>query len=195
MEDAKNDKEYFDLIAQGDESAFRHIFHKYNAKLYHNILKIVKSEPEAQEVIQDLFLRLWLRRDTLTTVEFPKAWLYTVAANLALDALRKNATYKLKTIELTDTTEDADILPSHRLELREVQATVEEAIQHLPESRRQIFIMSRRHQKSRAEIATELNLSESTVKNQLTSALKFVQEYLEKRGNIYLPVFLILFVS
>lgn len=194
MDNALHDKELFQQIAAGDENAFRDIFHSYNARLYHTILKIVKSKPEAEEIIQELFLKLWLKRESLASIESPGAWLFTIASNLSLDALRKKARQHVTTFEPSDLTEDTDPEPAHLLELREVKSLIEEAVSQLPPSRRQVFILSRREGKSRGEIAQDLNLSESTVKNQLTSALRFVQEYLQKKGDIYLPAFLVLFI-
>ena len=194
MDIVHNDRLLFERIAHGDEQAFRTIFHKYNAKLFHTILKMVKSKPEAEEIIQELFLKLWMKRESLSKIDSPGAWMHTVASNLSLDILRKQAK-QLATTQLQDTTEDSDPIPSDMLELRDVQSMIEEAVSQLPSSRRQVFLLSRKQGMSRAEIAKDLNLSESTVKNQLTAALKFVQDYVQRNNNTYLPAALILFIG
>jgi RNA polymerase sigma-70 factor (ECF subfamily) len=193
MEPSHPDKELFDRIAVDDESAFRDIFHRYNRRLHHTILKMLRSDEEAQEIIQELFLRLWLNRATLTGIDNPGAWLHTIASNLTLDALRKQARKYQTLVPATDT-EDIEPQPGAQFELKEVQSLISEAVSKLPASRREIFILSRQQGMSRRQIAERLHISESTVKNQLTSALHFVQDYLNKKGGIYLPSLLILFI-
>ena len=192
MDSAYHDKDLFDLIAQGDEAAFTAIFHRYNRRLFHKITSITKSETEAEEIIQELFLRLWLNRYKLSAIENPGGWLHTVAANLSLDALRKKArTFTYAHSSEEDDPEDT-LQPAAQFELKEVQGLITEAIDKLPSSRKKVFMLSRTQGLTRKEIAQQLGVSESTVKNQLTSALQFVQDYLKSRGGLYLPSLLIL---
>lgn len=174
----------FARISNGDEQAFRQVFHEHNAKLYHTTLKLIKSETEAQEIVQEVFLRLWLNRASLPKIDRPVAWLYRVASNLSLDALRRQARQRRHAKKISE--QQSDILRDYHyhLEEKEIQGILSEAITKLPPSRRQIFILSRQQGLNRKEIAEKLNLSESTVKNQLTSALRFLQDYLYSHGGI-----------
>lgn len=94
MDSGFPDKLLFERIARGDGEAFREIFHYYNARLYHSVLKMVKSEEEAREIIQEVFLKLWIRRGKLSEIERPGAWLFTIASNLSIDILRKQSVHK-----------------------------------------------------------------------------------------------------
>src|SRR5688500_4111017 len=152
MDNVLHDRLLFDRIADGDESAFRTVFHQYNAKLFHTIQKIVKSKTEAEEIIQELFLKVWLKRESLRDIETPGAWLHTIASNPSLDALRKQAR-PMATAPIPDTAEDNDPLLGNVLELRDVQSLIDEAVSQLPASRREVFNLSRRQGKSRSEIA------------------------------------------
>lgn len=186
------DLELFARIAEDDEEAFRTIYHSHNSRLYLSVLKLVKTEVEAQEIIQEVFLKLWLHRRTLTEIKTPVAWLHTIASNLSLTSLRKKAREqrRLKVVAGSDDYYTPE--PGIDLDSKKLEQIIEEAVSRLPPSRRSVFILSRRKGLSRTEIASELNISESTVKNHLTSALKFIQDYIQKDKGLYLPVILLL---
>ncbi|MBO9632380.1 MAG: RNA polymerase sigma-70 factor [Chitinophagaceae bacterium] len=187
-----NDKELFLLIAAGDETAFASIFHKYNVQLYPAVLKILKSQAEAEEIVQNTFLKLWLNRHQLPEVDSPGAWLTRIASNLALNALRDKATYHRHTAIAGQSMATEEGEPELHLNARELKNLISEAVELMPAARQQIFKMSRYEGLSRQEIAQQLGLAESTVKNQLTSSLKFIQEYLIKKHGIHLPLIIFL---
>lgn len=190
------DRELFHRIAKGDEEAFREIFHEYNARLFNAVLKLVKLQAEAEEIIQDTFLKLWLRREHLPSLDNPVAWLHTVASNLALDALRKQARQYRKLAALRDLVEEGSMSgPEDELEGKEIQLLIKQAVDQLPAARKEVYLLSRGRGLDRKSIALQLNISESTVKNQLNAALKSIQQHIEEKGNIYLPALVILCVS
>lgn len=175
-------------IAAGDENAFATIFHKYNRLLYPAIVKMVKSQTEAKEIVQNTFLRLWLNRQQLTEIESPGAWLNRVAANFALNSLRDRATYDRHILIAGQSMAADDDELELNLNARELKKLITEAVEVMPEGRQKVFTMSRYDGMSRHEIAQQLGISESTVKNQLSSSLKFIQEYLVKKHGIHLPL-------
>jgi RNA polymerase sigma-70 factor (ECF subfamily) len=176
-------------IAGGDEAAFRQIFHHYNQKLFPVILSLVRSESDAREIIQEVFIKFWLGRASLPGIANPGGWLYTMACNAAYDFIRSRATYQSKLRQLPTTHIDRDL--EEQLEAKFAQALIEEAVSHLAPRRRQVFQMAHLQGYSRKEIAEKLEISEYTVRNQLVEAVAFVQEYLEKHASVYLPAVLI----
>ncbi len=161
-------------------------------RLFPAVLKILKSEVESEEIVQNTFLKLWMNRHQLPEIENPGAWLSKIASNLALNALRDKANYK-RYKELagnSDSSEEDGLQLS--LDAKELKLLIAEAVAVLPASRQQIFKMSRYEGLSRQEIAQKLGVAESTVKNQLTSSLKFIQEYIVKKHGIYLPLIIFL---
>jgi RNA polymerase sigma-70 factor (ECF subfamily) len=179
--------ELFSRIAAGDEEAYRLVFHYYNARLFYSVLKLVKSNTEAEEIIQETFLRLWLRRATLPGIENPPAWLFTVSSNLALDTLRKQAKERQLLKGVGSLQKEVQPDSGFSLEAKDIQLLLRQAINQLPPSRRMVFEMSRNEGLNRRDIAEKLHISENTVKNQLTSALHFIRDYIEKAGSVSLP--------
>ena len=184
--------ELFLQIAKGNEQAFREVFHYYNSLLWPVVLRIIQSEQDAREIMQELFLRLWLQRNELPSIVSPEAWLYKVATNLSLDYLRKQATRTRHIIAAASGVEEQDESLLQQLDARYLKQQIEKAKDHLPAARREVFILSRDEGLSRAAIAEKLGISESTVKNQLTAALKFIQEYLQHHAGCYIPVALVM---
>lgn len=187
------DRDLFTAIASGDEQAFREIFHAYNKVLFPFVLSLIKVESDAREVMQNVFLKLWLNREKLPDIENPGGWLHTLASNACYDHLRRQATYELhlhKAHSMQALHDDHTVL---QLEARDVKKAIQEAIQQLPLKRREIFQLAKVEGLSRREIAERLKISENTVRNQLVDAVDFVQEYLRKR-NIVVPVVILLLI-
>lgn len=189
-----NEKELFQRIANSDETAFEQIFHAYNERLLPFVGAITKSTSAAEEIVQEVFLRLWLHRASLANMEEPAAWLTRVASNLSLSYLKRVATYSriLQTIKPEETLTETD--PATTLDTKKIAELVADAVAQLPAKRQQIYRLSREKGFTRQEIADSLQLSESTVKNQLTAALKFIQEYITTNTGVYIPVSLLIFL-
>lgn len=187
------DRLLFFQIADGDETAFRSLYHRYNAVLLGSVKKLLKSDTAVEEVLQEVFLKVWLVRHTLRDIENPGGWLYTLAANYSLSALRKHARERNRQNDIEDVADNEDA--SAGIYARELQALIKDAVEKLPASRREVFMMNTQEGKSRKEIADALAISENTVKNQLVTARKFIREYLEKQTGTRLPILLIILLS
>ncbi len=194
------DRLLFAKIASSDEQAFERIFDKYTAILYPYILELVEVEADAKEIIQEVFLKVWLKRDTLASIENPGGWLYTVAANEAYLHFRKEARYTKRLQKVAADSTAAAIDPNlsdihEQFDTREVKTLIADAVKQLPIRRRQVFQMSRLEGYSRKEIAETLGISENTVRNQLADAVEFIQDYIIKNKSLYLPALLIGLIS
>ena len=91
-----DEKELFTAIAKGDEVAFTKIFYHYNKRLYPFVLSLLHSEVWAEEVVQDVFLKLWSSRQKLAEVESPQSYIFRMAANRTLDYMKRNG-WEIKT--------------------------------------------------------------------------------------------------
>jgi len=179
----------FKRIAQGDEAAFRRVFHYYNKKLFPVVVSLVRSESDGREIIQEVFIKCWLNRKNLPGMANPGGWLYTVACNAAYDFMRSMATYQVKLRQLPVMEIDQEF--EQQLDAKYTRTLIDEAVAHLPQRRRQVFQMARLEGYSRKEIAGKLDISEHTVRNQLVEAVAFVQEYLQKHACVCLPALVI----
>jgi RNA polymerase sigma-70 factor (ECF subfamily) len=149
------------------------------------MLKITKSKVIAEEIVLDVFLKLWVGRDLLPEIKNMDAFLNKVAYNKALDFLkiasRKKELHKViaKQIEMSQE-QEAD----HRLLDSEYQSILKKALDQLSPQRRMIFTLSRVEGLNNEEIAKQLNLSRNTVRNTLHESLQSIKEYLRQNNLI-----------
>lgn len=187
------DKELFRGIADGDEVAFTQIFHEYNARLFPFVCKISKSEMVAEEIVQEVFLRLWVNREEVAQMEHPVGWLYRVASNLSISYLRQLAGHEKKLKQLGGIQETSANNVTDSLGAKEIQELINKAIAQLPPRRQQIYQLSRQTGLSHKEIAGKLGLSTNTVKDQLVISLKFIKGYIRKETGISISILVMLF--
>lgn len=178
--------------SEGDQKAFAYLFYQYSPMLLAFARKLSYSSTEAEEIIQNVFLRVWLHRDKLTGIDNVKSWLYKFVVNESLTYIRKK-TVKNKAYHHYQHNEMSfhnDI--ENTVNLNELKQLVAKAVDCLPEQRRKIFNLSRNEGLSIAEISERLGIAQSTVKNALTISLKFVRDYLKSYG--YTSFYFILLV-
>lgn len=172
-----NEKHLLLQIAQDDEHAFRQLFEAYRKPVYSYIVYLIKSEVLADEILQDVFLKIWLSRNDLTEIKSFQAWLYTITRNKILDTLRVQA----KEILIKQAV--PDITPAYEMEdkLRETEyaALLHNAISQLSPKQQQVYQLSRENGLKINEIAVELNISSSTVKTHLMQALRTIKKHLQ----------------
>jgi RNA polymerase sigma-70 factor (family 1) len=186
-----DDKLLFQQIAEGDENAFREIFNRYTPQIHPFVFGIVKNEMVAKEIVQEVFLRIWLKRETLTSIEKPSSWIYRIASNLSLTHFRRQ---KLEEKIIQGMGSEDIHEPDEAFNAKELQGLINEAASKLPPKRQRIFRMSREEGLSRKEIAARLAISENTVKAQIMISLKFVQEFIQKTTGIYIPLFFLIHI-
>lgn len=177
--------ELFQRISEGDENAYALFFNHYYRKLKPFVTKFTKSTPDTEEVLQDIFIRVWLNRDKILEIEHIDAWVYKVASRECLTFLRKNLSDRVSLITLKESQEFSDprgYTPLDTVSLDEINRAITAAVENMPAQRKKIYQMSRDEGLKPAEIAATLALSVSTVKNVLTICLKEIRTYLIRMG-------------
>lgn len=188
-----SDEQLIPSVRKGDHYAFNQLFHKYGPSLFSFVVSVLKDESDAEEVVQDVFLKIWEKRRELDSSLSFKSYLFTIALNTTKNRYRKKLQaekYKQDlALELNfDQASDFDAI-----EYRNLLDYVDKIIEKLPPSRREIFILSKKDGLKNPEIAKLLNISEQTVKNQLVSAMKFLRSESAREGNELGLLFFLLF--
>ncbi|BDD10906.1 DNA-directed RNA polymerase sigma-70 factor [Fulvitalea axinellae] len=171
------EKKLIQRFKNGDAGAYEHIFKKYYASLCLFAMKHLKTKDLAEEVVQELFCKLWEKRDTLEPRESLKSYLYG-AVRLNCLRLIRSETLHAKHHELIKKEMSDEVWPEEE-KSNDIQARILEAVSELPEQRRRIFEMSRFDQLRQKEIAEKMNLAPKTVENQMGRALKFLRDRLK----------------
>jgi RNA polymerase sigma-70 factor (ECF subfamily) len=188
----KIEKELLAQVANGDEGSFKSLFNAYNKRLFNYISTIIKSQQVAEEIVMDVFLKIWLGKEIVTQIDNFDAFLFRVAHNKSIDFLRSAARDpKLKDL-LWDQMSlsgyekaDASVLQ------KEFECKLREAISLLSVQRRKVYQLSRDQDMNHEQIAQRLGLSKNTVNNHIVEAQKFIRSYLAK--NLDIAYFFILF--
>ncbi|SEM84946.1 RNA polymerase sigma-70 factor, ECF subfamily [bacterium A37T11] len=183
-----NEQDLLLQLRQGDESAFNYFYKAHSNRIYGKLLKLTKSAEVAEELLQDVFMRIWEKREGINPALSFKAYLFRIAEHLVSDHFRQAAKNQVLydqllqggTAYFTGTDEAAEEIYEANL------ARLEEAIDQLPPKRREIYRLCKLEGKSYQEAAEKLNISPATVSNQMTKANQFIQNYISNAGIVLL---------
>jgi RNA polymerase sigma-70 factor (ECF subfamily) len=167
-------------LSKGNLLAFNTLYRAYSGRLYRFALGYLKSESEAEELVQEVFTIIWeKRRDLKEELSF-KSFLFTISFNIIRKHFRTKA--YLSDYLRTGTGSEQDIQTSQKILYDSLHHYVTELANKLPARRKEIFIKSRFQGLSIKEISEELKISHKTVENQLTDALKFIRTNLNRES-------------
>ncbi len=155
---------------------FTGYFRLYENSLYYFALKTVQSELLARDIIQEVFIKLWSIRGQFHEIKNMEDYLYRMVRNKVLDVLRQLANDRKLRADYFNGREWEDANAFDTIAAKEYEIALAEAINQLPPQRRLIYQLSQVEGRSRNEIAEELHISPSTVKNQLTAALSYLRK-------------------
>lgn len=166
-------------LAKGDREAFSAVFKKYYGKVRLFILSIVKDETATQDLVQDVFVKLWEKRRRLTDIRSLDDFLFIISRNTALDYFKKAFRKKDVPMDLVDDALMARISSdiSGSIEANSELDLIRKAVMALPEKRRCIYLMSKIDGMSNEDIASAMGITKKTVENQLhlaKSAIKHI---------------------
>ncbi len=175
------------LIKEGDKKAFDTVYLHYFKSLHRYALNFTKDTDTAEEVIQNVFCRIWEKRSQLKADGYIKSFLYRAVHNECLNYLKHENVKSSFNLYHTHEMEQIENDLSKEILANELEKQIHLAINELPKQCRIIFQMSRIEQLKYHQIATQLNLSIKTVENQMGKALKTLRFKLVD----FLPIFLI----
>jgi RNA polymerase sigma-70 factor (family 1) len=170
-------------IANGDQVAFEQFYNIHWNRIYSLALTYLKSSVQAQDVVQEVFLKIWVKRQNLSHVENPASYVYIMGRNEIINALKKKISLDWLTEEQAELIPDNFMLPHQEIDLKQLQQNIGRAIDNLPDRQKLIFKLSREEGLNHEQIAARLGIEKSTVKNHIVRALNTLRSNLELQGN------------
>lgn len=191
-----NEKQLLEQVASGNEEAFKALFDSYRGKLYGYIFSMIKSKEPAEEIVMDVFMKIWTSRDMVTEIRNLNAFLFQIAYHKSLDFLRaatrsraladllwKNVEARKRAMQpvVSESTDDKIIM-------QEYEDALNKAVSLLPPRRREVYQLSRDEGFTHEQIASTLNLSRHTINNHIVESRRFIQSFLLSRMNILILI-------
>ncbi len=166
-------------LQKGDEHAFLEIYDHYKKPLYTFIIKFVKIPAHADDILQDVFLKIWEVHARINTSLSFKAYLYRISRNLVYKFLKKAANNSEVLSEqmqyfIPDAAANAEV----KLQWKEYEENINAAIDQLPPRRKEIFILCRQGKHTYDDVAKQLGISRNTVKEHMVLSMKSISSFL-----------------
>jgi len=164
------------LLKQGDKDAFTRLYEMYWRQVYNFSRLYLTNQSAAEEVVQEVFVKIWESHDFIKEGENFKGLLFIITRNLIFNQHRKSVNEDFYKISVLSAMENTSFNLEEEIEAKNLSEYIDQLIEELPPRRREIFNLSRKEQKSYKEIAEILQLSEKTVENQISEALKYLRK-------------------
>lgn len=181
------------LIKIGNKEAFHVIFERYAPRIYNFALSYLRNEQDAEELVQDVFLRIWEKKEQLDKSKNLKSFIFKIAVNTIYDLIRRRNIEEAFRDFVRHDYEPGIENTWHTVIFEEMLANVNELVKEMPAQRQKIFRLSRVEGLPNDTIARKLNLSKRTVENQLYRALSFLKKHFDKESVFALLFFYLWF--
>jgi len=179
MLDDKSDRQLVSRLKVGDKKAFEEIFRKYREKIYYFAIRYYNSTEDAENVVQDVFIKLWDEREGVKEELSLNNYIYTIAKNHLFNIQRKKINEKAYRNYIVDNMVQVSNL-ENELIYANLKAEMDKIIDELPPQRKKVFILSNFEGLSNKELALQLNLSVRTVEVHKSLALQTIRKALTK---------------
>lgn len=176
-------------LKKDDKSALDDLFNCYYPRLYHFSKSILKIENEIDDILQEVFVKIWLNRQKIGNAETFNAYLFTITKNEVLNLIRSNIRDQTFRDNLFLQSVGVEYQTPNPIEFDEIKTGIDKIVAQLPEKRQQVFILSRTEGLSNKEIAQQLNISEKTVEDHITHAIKYIKSAMKDMGLLSLLYF------
>lgn len=190
LQNLHNDRELLQLLAVGNEKAFKTLFDTYRNRLFYYISHFIKSEQVAEELVIDVFMNIWTGRELAAQINNFDAFLFRIAHNKSIDFLRSAAKdSRLKELLWEEiqvaSCEQADT----SMLIKEYEEKSREAISLLSPRRKKVYNLRREQDLTHDQIAEQLSISKATVNNHIVEAQRFIRNYLSKTLDLTIVIF------
>jgi RNA polymerase sigma-70 factor (family 1) len=189
---AYSDTELLSLLKVGDKLAFTEIYNRFHKPIYRYLIGMVKMEEQAEDLVHEVFLKLWESREKLSIKGAFTPYLFRVCHNKAIDAIRKIAYDRKLRAGLLKAYENWVAAPQHSPEeLHRFDNLVEESLDALSPQRRKVYELCRINGKTYNEAASEMGISPNTVKDHMSKALSTLRQIVQNRGELTILLILL----
>ena len=164
-------------IADGDQDAFSEFFRRYFDQLYLIMFRYTNRHIDAEDIVQSVFVKAWEKRQVFKEMDNPMNWFFITARNEYLDRFRKNRQSRRYRQHLLEVFNESDISPESILTSKEYTQLYHQAIRNLPEKQQLAYLLSREKGLTYDEIATEMKVEKSTVKEHIGRAIRSIKTF------------------
>lgn len=178
-------------LKRGDKDAFALIYNAYVGKSYNFVYALVKDEETAKDIVQDTFIKVYLKRDTISKVSSFSSYLFKMLRNAVMDHFDSEIV-KLRYLARLQYSEDFADVVNERMNVNELSEQIESALARMPKQRQHIFRLSRYKGVPNQEIARMFGISKRTVENHLTNALRDIRKNISDKVSVFIPLICVL---
>jgi len=179
-------------LRQGNEPAFNAVYMMYAKTLYKRIFSIVKDASVTEELLQDLFLKIWQKREAINPELSFKSYFYAIANNLVYDYMRKVACDKRLMASLLINSVDYYLHTEEAYNVKETNLILKEAINNLSPQQKQVFTLCKIEGKSYKEASQIMGITTDTVNSHVVKSSRYIRSYLKKNLELTLSVLILL---
>jgi RNA polymerase sigma-70 factor (family 1) len=172
-----NEKDLLMQVADGDEAAYKKLFICYWDQIYSVALMFTKSREMSQDLTQDIFAHIWVKRESLRDVVKFNSFLFITARNIIIDRLRREVFTSKYEPRLVEYFSDPDHQPFSSMELKELEFIIQSGIAHLPSRQQTAFCLSRFSGLKHEEIAQQMGISRESVKSHIVRAISALKKH------------------
>jgi RNA polymerase sigma-70 factor (family 1) len=179
-----DDNELLSFLREENEGAFAEIYHRYWKRIFTKALSYTRSPEAAEDIVQDVFIKIWINKDRLLHVREFRPFLFVSARNLIINSLRNQVFHV--SLDPEEQLEEETLLPERQLSYKESINLLRKAIDLLPPQQQRAYRLSRDEGMRYTEIAQEMGISPGTVRIHMSKALSFIRKYLTDKADILL---------
>jgi RNA polymerase sigma-70 factor (family 1) len=179
-----DEAELLQSVAKGDERAFRIIYDQHKKKIYHYAMGFLHSELHAEEIMQEVFLKIWLMKEPLLKINSLEAYLKVLTRNRSLDTLRKVIFDQKFAQRVTKDYSESHNETEESILLNDTRIALNKAINMLPEQQKEVYILCHNEGLKYEEVAVKLNISVNTVKTHMKRALASLRSDIKNHTDI-----------
>ncbi|MBN2175784.1 MAG: RNA polymerase sigma-70 factor, partial [Bacteroidales bacterium] len=172
----QNNQALIQQLNEGSSEAFEVLFQMYGPRIHRFSMGYLHNPFEAEEIVQEVFLKIWKVREELSETKSLESFIFTIAKNAILNTIRKSK-YEEVYFDYTKLHPQKDVLLDEELDFHELERAYRRSVENLSPKRKEVFLLSREKNFTNAEIASQLGISVKTVENQMTSALSEIRKY------------------